>query len=260
MIFLVSNLLNYKKENGMRIPQEINNDNNIVDELRENLISKNSMLYIASDPNDYKKIEDYSSLTFESFKKSGIEFNNYNILDNRNKDDAKELIKNSDFIYLSGGDTYIQNKFFESINLKEFLKEYNGIILGISAGAINLAKTAYDSPERLEDIKKPHVFDGLDKTTINVEPHFILDTKNFNEDELMQRNEVLKESYNRDIYALTDGSHILIKNDEIVIHGEVYIISSGKISKITNNKEHIIINKNKKRNDIWKLKKEINMG
>lgn len=242
-IFLVSNLLNYKKIDGENIPTEIDNNNGIVNSLKESLPIRNSIVFIASDPNNYEKVDKYSNVTFKSFELSNLKFDNCYTLDNRNADSTKELIENSNMIFLSGGDTVTQNKFFKSINLKELLKDYNGVILGVSAGAINLADNVYDSPETIEDVNKPHTFEGLSKTNINVEPHFVLDTTNFSEDELVQRNEVLKESYNREIYALVDGSHILINNKEDILYGEGYLIKDGIITKLSETKENFIINK-----------------
>lgn len=241
-IFLVSNLLNYKKIDGENIPTEINNTNGIVDQLSISLPIRNNLVFIASDPNNYEKVDRYSTVTFKSFELSNLKFDNCYTLDNRNADKAKELIENSNMIFLSGGDTLTENEFFKSINLKELLKDYNGVILGVSAGAINLADIAYDSPETILDIDKPHIFEGLSKTNINVEPHFMLDTTNFTEDELAQRNEILKESYNREIYALVDGSHILIDNKEDILYGEGYLIKDGDLTKLSISKEKFIIN------------------
>lgn len=247
-VFLVSNLLNYKKINGENIPTEINNENGIVDSLKESLPIRDSIVFIASDPNNYEKVDKYSNVTFKSFELSGIAFDNYYTLDNRNADKAKELIENSNMIFLSGGDTLTQNEFFKSIKLKELLKDYKGTILGVSAGAINLANIAYDSPETILDIDKPHIFEGLGKTEINVEPHFILNTTNFNEDELAQRNEILKESKNRDIYALIDGSHITIENNNSTLHGEGYLIKDETITQLSTIGNFRIINENTEKN------------
>ena len=118
-IFLVSNLLNYKKIDGENIPTEINNINGIVDQLSISLPIRNNLVFIASDPNNYEKVDRYSTVTFKSFELSNLKFDNCYTLDNRNADKAKELIENSNMIFLSGGDTLTENEFFKSINLKE---------------------------------------------------------------------------------------------------------------------------------------------
>lgn len=63
-LFFTSNTKHYYKDNDMKLPKEIDNTNGIVDQIKK-LINKNhSILYIASDPNDYEKIDSYSSLIF----------------------------------------------------------------------------------------------------------------------------------------------------------------------------------------------------
>ena len=112
------------------------------------------------------------------------------------------------------------------------LKNYNGIVIGQSAGSINMAKDVFNSPEQSEN-SEPIYFEGLGLTEINVEPHWKKDTSAFDADEEYQRKYILQESKKRDIYALCDGSYIIINNNEIMnIYGEAYLVKDGKISKI----------------------------
>ncbi|HIR58725.1 MAG TPA: Type 1 glutamine amidotransferase-like domain-containing protein [Candidatus Onthousia excrementipullorum] len=230
-LFFTSNTKHYYKDNDMKLPKEIDNTNGIVDQIKK-LINKNhSILYIASDPNDYEKIDSYSSLIFEAFKLSNITFSDYLVLDNRTKDKASEYISKVNVIFLSGGDTFIENKFFEEIKLKELLHNYNGIIIGQSAGSINMANSVYNSPEEGEN-SEPIYFEGLGLSNINIEPHFVLDTKDFDEMQLYQRNHIINESKKRTIYALCDGSHILEVGGTITVYGKSYLIKDGLIKEI----------------------------
>ena len=53
----------------------------------------------------------------------------------------------TDLIILAGGHVPTQNRYFQEINLKSLLKNYQGVILGISAGTMNSAETvAVSSP------------------------------------------------------------------------------------------------------------------
>lgn len=106
---------------------------------------------------------------------------------------------------------------------------------------MNLAEKVYNSPEE-GDNSKPLYFDGLGLSQINIEPHFELDTSQFNELENYERNHVLKESKTRPIYALCDGSHILETDEKIVAYGESYIIQDGIISLLCNDGEYKLIN------------------
>ncbi len=88
-------------------------------------------------------------MLFETLKLSGITFLDYQTLDERNALDAKRMVENADFIYLSGGDTYTQHQFFEKIGLKDILKNFDGILMGQSAGALNMSSSVFNSTEEM---------------------------------------------------------------------------------------------------------------
>ena len=225
-IFLTSNLNHYHKIANKKIANEINNTNGLVGQLKKTINRFDTIVYIASNPSDIEKVTEYSNLLFEALKLSDIAFKNY--------------IKQADLIFLSGGDTYIQNQFFNEMNLKYLLKEYNGVIIGQSAGSINLAENVYNSPENGTNSEPVH-FTGLGLTEINIEPHFNIETSNFNELENYQRDNILGESLSKTIYALCDESHIFETDNSIVVYGQSYIIRRGIISLLCNNKESFII-------------------
>ena len=232
---LMSDFKNYHKENGKKVANELDNSNGIVDQIKNSLNGNNTILFIASSPDDNEKIDLYTKLVFEGLKLSGISFNEYLVLCSSTEDNAQEYIDKANLIFLSGGDTYIQNEFFKRIHLRERLENFNGLIIGQSAGAINMADDAFNSPEEMED-SEPVFFRGLGLTDINIEPHFILDDSNFDEPEKYQRNSILLESNNRKIYGQCNGSHILIDNDgTATIYGETYLISNGKITLVCEN-------------------------
>ena len=233
---LASSFNNYHEVDEKKIPNEIDNSNGIVDDIKNNINGNNAIVFIASSPTNIEKTDMYSKSLFESLKLSGITFKKYYVLDNRTLNKIDEYISESDIIFLSGGDTYEEIEFFKKLNLKEKIKDYKGLIIGQSAGAINMASDVFNSPEEMDE-SEPVFFKGLGLTNINVEPHFIYDTSNFDEALQYQRDAILLESYNRKIYGQCDGSHILIDRDNNVsICGETYLISNGKISLIRKEK------------------------
>ena len=145
---LTSSFNNYYVLDNKKIAQQLDNKNNIVECIKDNLKDNQTMLFIPSDINDKEKTNMYSSILFESFKISGILFEEYIVLDDISK--TKEYVDKASLIFLSGGDTYIQNKLFSKMNLKQCLKNYDGLIIGQSAGTINMATKAYNSPEEME--------------------------------------------------------------------------------------------------------------
>lgn len=235
-LFFTSNTKHYHKTDGKKLPNEIDNTNGIVDQIKQLMTSNNGILYIAANPDDSEKIDSYAALIFSGLKLSGITFSEYFVLDNRTKNNASEYIRKSNVIFLSGGDTYIENEFFNQIHLKELLQDFDGIIIGQSAGSINMATSVYNSPEE-GDLSEPIYFEGLGLSNINIEPHFVLDTNGFDEMEMYQRKHLLEESKKRPIYALNDGSHILETDESITVYGKSFLIKDGIITQICNDRQ-----------------------
>jgi dipeptidase E len=225
---LASDFKNYEKKDGIKITHPMSNENGIVDQLKELLKEKRKLVFVSSDINSTPdSVEIYARIFFDSMKMVDIEFEQYYILDGTKIDKASEYIENADLVFLCGGDTYNQHLLFEKIGLRELLLNYSGIVMGQSAGAINMAVHCFNSPEELEK-SEPVYFDGLGLTNINIEPHFVYEVSNFNEKEIYQRNAIINESYNRPIYGQCNGSHILIDN--------------GTVETICENKQKFIFN------------------
>lgn len=241
-VFLTSNLNHYEKIDGVKVAKEIDNKNGLVDQLKSKLGGTRGILYIPADASDKGRIEEYSKILFDALRLSGIVFDNYYIVDDKSSvEEVRDKVLNSDLIFLSGGDTFTQMQYFEDIKLRDILSNYEGVIVGQSAGAINLVEDVYNSPECEEDFSRPCCFKGLGKTNINIEPHFVLDTSDFDSDEMLHRNVMLEESRKRYLYAISDGSHIFDDGVEGIIYGECYLLRDGEVEKVCENGRNITI-------------------
>jgi dipeptidase E len=214
-LFLTSNIGGIEKINGQKVPVQFLKNNKFLENLKKSLKHYNKFVLVASDPNNYEKNDYFLSLDRKSLELSGIELSEYLLLDYRNKDCIKDVLNNCSLVFLSGGNTYQQNVFLNDINVKEYLKDLDCCVVGISAGSINSAKIVYNSPATEEDLYLPCILNGLDLTNFNIEPHF--NTENRNK---IKMDATLKESYNRTIYGIPDGSYVF----DNVIYGECYKI------------------------------------
>ena len=237
-IFLTSNLGCSYKVNGIRVAKPIDNENKIIEQIKTNLSKENIMLFICSSPDDYERNDNHAKITFDSFNMSGFNFKKLIIIDHRYNGNIKSDIKSSDLIFLAGGHTLTEMKFFEEINLRELLENYNGVIIGQSAGSLNLADTVVCGPECDEEIGTNYIWKGLGKTSINIEPHFILNPP---VSELKIRKELLDLSIDYDIYAICDGSHIFDNGVSQILYGEGYLINNKKVKKICSTKKFVKI-------------------
>jgi peptidase E len=193
----------------------------IANNLKKDIIDRNALVSIASSPDDYEKTDKYFSILIEWFKNIGIIFKHYSLVDNRKKD--SQIINEASCIFLSGGTTIKQMEFLRENNFCELLKDYNGIIMGMSAGAINMGKNSLSlkSKKNLETV----IYKGLELADITIIPHFSI----FDEDKI---NKLLKYQNEYKIYGMCDNSAIIKQGDKIKIIGEMYRIYKNKISRI----------------------------
>lgn len=101
---------------------------------------------------------------------------NFNLIDGRtSKEDGLKLLKNADIIYLQGGDPFVQLKYIKNNGYDDFLENYDGILLGLSAGTMNLSKIAFYSKD--EDYPETIFYDALGITNLTIDPHFDINDK-----------------------------------------------------------------------------------
>ena len=193
--------------------------------LREHIKDRKSLAFIASCPYGHEKTDFYKHGQTAWFRNIGIEFENVFAIDDR-KSQAQciEEVKNASVIFLMGGITLLQIEFLQKNKLIPVLKQHNGVIMGLSAGAINMAVNSFYSAD--SDQSRSHIYKGIGLADISIEPHFSLDNKD------LLNNEILPFSDMIDIYAICDNGAIVVSDDKREYYGDVYLISKGEIEKI----------------------------
>lgn len=223
---------------------KMNKENGMIEELKKVIIKPIKGLFIASNPDMHKEMYGYGMDVKKSFENEGFTFEKYNILDGQNYKDTEKLLDDSDLVILAGGHVPTQNKFFKKIKLRKLMQYFDGIVLSISAGTMNSANEVYAMPEEKGEAKSStfeKFIEGLGITDINVIPHYqYLLTQKL--DGLKMIEEIaIPDSKNRRFYGLLDGSYLLIKNGKTELRGEAYLIENGKVSKISNIDDKILI-------------------
>ena len=175
------------------------------------------------------------------FEKHGLSTKVIETLDQRNEL-SKEELEAYDVIILCGGHVPTQNQYFKQIELKEKLKDYKGIIMGISAGSMNSASVVYAAPEKEGESVDPNYqrfISGLCLTDMMVIPHWqhvrtlTIDGKN------SEKDIACADSYGRKFTAFVDGSFMRIADGKAIIYGEAYEIAEGVCQKICEKGKHI---------------------
>ena len=220
----------------------LNPQNEFLDRLRADLPENPRCLFVASSPDDRDATCEFGAAMFCAFASAGIHFSQYCILDRWTEEYAPDLIMDSDFIILAGGHVPTQNEFFNELGLEVLLQDYDGIIMGISAGSMNCASLVYVQPEEPGESIDPNYQRfawGLGLTDVQICPHsqkvkhYILDGQRLFEDITYY------DSYGHCFYALPDGSYFYITEEDTILCGQAYRIRNGVLDLICVNGEEI---------------------
>ena len=224
---------NEKDGKGVRFPIPLTNTNSYLSNLKNYISKYDSVVVVANNPISYEITDMYANFLFASLDLSDLKFKNKTILDNRNKKNAKTIIENANLIFLSGGKLECQLDFFAEIGLRELIKNHNGLIIGGSAGAMNLCNYACNFPEALDEVnskQREYFLKGLGFHNELLIPHF--DGKKYDSDEVDVLNKfILPLSQEREFIAFDDDSYIVVNNGEAEYFGSFYKIKDGKIRK-----------------------------
>ncbi|MDE7108312.1 MAG: Type 1 glutamine amidotransferase-like domain-containing protein, partial [Clostridiales bacterium] len=173
VIFLTSLLrTHYYDDNGRRVPVALGDDNDILTNIRKYLKRTDRLVVIANDPDDIEDNDEKIAIVSESFRLTGLGFKQNIMLDGRNGKEAKEIVSGADIVILSGGKCVGQCKFFERIGLKDILSNYDGIVVGISAGSMGLCRAVPNFPEELADLADPRWVTGMGIVDELLIPHY----------------------------------------------------------------------------------------
>lgn len=176
--------------------------------LQKAIVNKEKCVFVSSRTDEFKANDERIQHISRWFKDIGIAFKQMAVIDGRlNAQEALALLKSASCIYLMGGDTKRQMAFLEQNGLIEYLKASQKVIIGLSAGAINMARM------------------GLVET--HVLPHYHTYSK-----ERLERD-ILPLTFEKVIYALSENGVIAHENGKIAFMGEVYELKEGVIKQIS---------------------------
>lgn len=222
----------------------LNPQNGFVDHLKADIRPGSNCLFVASSPDDPDANRRFSWDMYNAFAEAGMLFREMRILQRSTAWDAKNLIAWSDLIILAGGHVPTQNDFFQDLSLRELLRNYSGVILGISAGSMNCAREVYAQPEEPGETLDPNYrrfVPGLNLTEIQILPHYqqvkddILDGKRLYEDI------TFTDSCGHKFLVLPDGSYVCVRSGISMLQGEAYLLSDKRLRKICADGQSVVL-------------------
>lgn len=213
--------------------------NGLIQRLKRALPPYCRCLYICSSPDRRDLNCTFGADVFQIFAQEGMAFSHYAVLDGDNFYEAKKLVGESDLIVLAGGHVPTQNAFFHKIHLPELLREYDGVVLGISAGSMNMAEVVYAQPEEPGESAPEYArfIPGLGLTDINILPH-LQKVRDYRVDGLRLFEDItFPDSMDRTFFALPDGSYIYQDEQQTLLCGKGYLVRDGVMTQLTENGE-----------------------
>lgn len=231
---LTSSLGGQVKMDGKRLPSKLPETNGLLKSIKAVWKNDSKVMIISGSPEYYDKNDSVLFCLKGAFSLSDLSASEILMCDERNKE-IIERLPEMDVIILAGGHVPTQNSFMKTIELKERLQDWDGLLIAWSAGSMNCAEMVYAGPElpgEAIDSNYQRWISGLGITKTNIFPHFealrdeILDGLRLIEDI------TYADSVGHEIIALNNGSFIVIDNGTEILYGEAYSIKNGEQRQI----------------------------
>ena len=196
---------------------------NIIDFLNKNIKDKKIISFVCCEFDSYEENDHFVDKLIKLFCEKNFKFDNTYVIDNRlTNEEMIDNINKSSIIFMLGGDTLEQIKNINKYNLKESITN-NKIVIGMSAGAINMAKKVVLAKDPDDNILELSIYEGLGLTDINIEPHCDFSNKEHWKEleKASEINEIVV--MNDDAYIICDddisyyGTYLILKNKEIFV-------------------------------------------
>lgn len=192
--------------------------NDYMEEYLAKNISSNSKLLFINAPRLGGE-NNYLSNILNCFSEIGVSFSNILVLDDSTSNTELEDFNKADgetVYFLMGGNPLTQMEIIKKFDLTDSIRNYEGLVIGFCAGAINLSKYSIITTD--DDFDKPQSYDGIGRVPIVVEPHY-------NDNKDAARNEEIKnfeKELNEKIYAIPDTSIIVVEDGLVKEFGKIY--------------------------------------
>ena len=184
--------------------------------LRENLPVREKLVFISAWPEDHARNDEDSDGMHQMFAERGMGFASHFVIDRRTSPtEAAELVRAAGCVFLMGGDPVLQMALIRDLGLVSPLRESRTVILGVSAGAMNMGKQVAE----IWDSKA--FYEGLGLADITIKSHYT---------EGDWFVPLLKElSRAHPIVAMEDESAIFLDGDGKRALGRMWLFDGGEI-------------------------------
>ena len=222
---------------GSRPVDGLDRMNRFVENLKKYWKPDARNLMITATPDRFAQNDEMIEFFGNASRRAGLDWSVFELWDRRTEDVSREILHSYDVIWLGGGHVPTQNQYFKELNLREKLKGFEGIVIGISAGTMNSADVVYAQPEHEGESVDPEYerfIEGLGLTKRMILPHYQMVKDYWLDGKRLYEDITYGDSYGHEFLVLTDGSYLLSEDGEESVWGEAYIIRNGRIEKYYN--------------------------
>ena len=190
--------------------------------LEKELPVRRCIVFITACPVEYQQNDEDSAGMHGMFVEYGIGFERFCVVDARmDPADAQKWAREADCFFLMGGGVCAeQMQLMREKGIYDIVRDGPGMVLGVSAGSMNMGKTTVDIWESLEP------YEGLGFADITMIGHF-----DYNDTERLRLETEV--SMERPVCAMEDESAIFIRNGKVDIIGTIHKIEKGNIGPFT---------------------------
>ena len=218
--------------------------NGFPDLVRERWKEGARVLIISAFPADIPANMEMRSFMEQALEISDLSLSAVDIWDDRTQEYSREALCSYDVIFLGGGHVPTENAYFDRIGLRDMIRDFDGMIIGISAGTMNAAETVYAQPEEEGEALDPdyeRFIPGLGLTDINILPHLQM-IADMELDGMKIIDEIsLGDSFGHDFLAIPDGSFVLAGDGLSVLYGEGWQIKDGQMTQICSEGDSVLL-------------------
>ena len=195
--------------------------------LNDDIIDRKSFVMISANP-FLNEDEEVGTTERWWLNQANIMFEEYHLIDySVHKEVAQKLIQNASVIFLLGGNTIEQNGILVKYELSDLIKKSNAVVMGTSAGAINMSAKWVCSKYTGYEGEISSIYHGIGLDDFSILSHYGIENNIEKiKEELAPLSEEMK------VYASNKDCAVRLKGDKIDILGNVYLIYKSKIQKL----------------------------
>jgi len=215
----------------------------VIEYLKKDIKDNSIITLIGGWKGNYEHTKIKSDLIIKNLNLIDFKFKKVNVLTEfTTPEAAKTMVDEADILYLQGGVPRFQRDFVNEKSIRQNIVNFDGVIFGESAGAMNISQRVLEIPMS-EYINEFNVYDGYGLIPFSIMPHFNIKTLRDKEIIMWETDKALMSDFEvaaknaGEVYCLPDESVVRYFNGDIrVLNNKCYLYNNGEFTVIDDEK------------------------